>query len=27
MFPPATAGGPPVVPAAYGTVQGRIVTK
>jgi len=27
MFPPATAGGPPVVPAAYTAVQGRITTK
>jgi len=27
MLPPATAGGPPVVPAAYATAQGRIVVK
>ena len=27
MLPPATAGGIPVVPAAYSAAQGRIVTK
>jgi len=27
MLPPATTGGPPAVPAAYATAQGRIVTK